>query len=109
MNPDLLNELKQHTQRFSIRNRFSSSGDNSNDYLELENIDLEKNSEDAEDDFDLLPPPNSLLELPKEISIDYNNDIIRLNKKINYKLCYFGLSIIIIVTGMGAIYKSYII
>lgn len=108
MNPELLNELKQKTRKYSLRNRFSSSGLNSPEYLELSNIDIEKNTINPENDFDFLPPP-ILNELPEELSEDYYNDIRKLNKKINYKLCCFGFFIIMVVSGLGAIYKIYII
>jgi hypothetical protein len=113
MNSEILNELKMKTGETSIRNRFSSSGINEPDYLKLSNldeIDIEKNTVNAVNDFNY-PPPHPLIlnELPEEISEDYNNDIEMLKKSINHKICCFGFSLILFICGLGALYKIYII
>jgi hypothetical protein len=104
MNPELLSELKIKTRKVSLRHRISSSN-NSTDYIELNNIDLEKNEDSINADDDFPPPPPSLI----EISEDYNHDINNLNSKINKKLCCFGILLLSLVAGMGAIYKFYIL
>lgn len=112
MNSDLLKELKLKTRRISLRNRFSSTSINSPEYLELNNldsIDIERNSENAINDFNYLPPPPPIMnELPEEIAEDYNNDIDNLKKSINKKLCCLGFSLISLFCGLGVIYKYYI-
>jgi hypothetical protein len=110
MDPDLLNELKIKSKRYSLRNRISSSNLN-NEYIELQNnnVDIENNSVNAENDFDFPPPPHSLLELPEELAEDYYPDFNKLNRRINIKLCCFGFFILFTVCGLGVIYKYFII
>ena len=113
MNSELLKELKKKTRDNSLRNRFSSSGINEPDYLELSNldkIDIEKNTVNAENDFNY-PPPHPLIlnELPEKISKDYNNDIKILKKSINHTLCCFGFTLILFICGLGTLYKIYIL
>lgn len=109
MDPNLLKELKQKTRKHSLRNRFSSSALNSSEYLELDHVDLEKNSINAENDFDFPPPPSFLSELPEEVSEDYHHDLNNFNKRINYKLCCCGTVMLMIISLMGALYKLYIL
>lgn len=109
MNSEILNELKQKSKRFSLRHRFSSSDNIQNEYLELDHVDLEKNSSNAENDLDFPPPPLFLSELPEEVSEDYHYDINKLNRRINYKLCCCGTIMLMLISLMGALYKIYIL
>ena len=113
MNTEVLNELKMKKCGTNLRNRFSSSGGSSPDYLELNNpdeIDIEKNTVSAENDFNYPPPiPMLLNELPEELSEDYHHDLNNFRRSINFKLCCFGFTIIVVISGMAVLYKYYII